>query len=74
MSLYEILAVFALAGALGYAWCLYRSDMRSKARGSEGTPTAAAAGGLIFARDRKARDENVTGSDAQTSSRQTRGA
>lgn len=29
MSLYEILAIVALAAAGGYAWHLYRSDMRS---------------------------------------------
>jgi hypothetical protein len=41
MSLYEILVVVALAAAGGYAWYLYRSDVRSSRTGeakAEGEP------------------------------------
>ena len=66
MSIYEILAVCALAGALGYAFYLYRSDLRSRARGSGGPPTAPANGGSMFGRDPKERGEMLKGSDPRT--------
>jgi hypothetical protein len=38
MSLYEVLVIVALAAAGGFAWYLYRSDMRSpRAQQSEAT-------------------------------------
>lgn len=47
MSLYEILAVAALAAAGGFAWKLYRSDVKS---GADKTPQAQA-GQKMFSRD-----------------------
>ena len=35
MSVYEVLAVTALAGALGFAYYLYRKDTRPPAPGEE---------------------------------------
>lgn len=45
MSLYEVLAVAALAAAGGYAWYLYRSDIRSPKTGE-----TKAEGELMFGR------------------------
>ena len=39
MSIYEVLAIAALAGAGGFAYYLYRQDMRPKAPGEE-TPVS----------------------------------
>ena len=38
MSVYEILVFFALAGAGGYAYYLYRSDTRPKPPGTPEAP------------------------------------
>lgn len=48
MSLYEILAVAALAAAAGYAWSLYRADTRP---GAPKRPPDS--GQRMFQRDRK---------------------
>ena len=48
MSLYEVLAVAALVAAGGFAWKLYRSDVKS---GADRTPQAQA-GERMFSRDR----------------------
>jgi hypothetical protein len=50
MSLYEILAVVALAGAGGFAYHLYRSDTRPKSPG-EAAPELPASQPM-FARNR----------------------
>lgn len=47
MSLYEVLAVAALAAAGGFAWKLYRSDVKS---GADRTARAQAAE-KMFSRD-----------------------
>ena len=47
MSIYEILAVAALLAAGGFAWKLYRSDVKS---GADRTPQAQA-GEKMFSRD-----------------------
>jgi hypothetical protein len=52
MSLYEILAVLALACGLGYAFYLYRSDIRLQAGASDGPSTGSTGGGLMFGRSR----------------------
>ncbi len=48
MSIYEVLAVAALAVAGGFAWKLYRSDVKS---GADKTPQARA-GQKMFSRDK----------------------
>jgi hypothetical protein len=47
MSLYEVLAVAALLAAGGFAWKLYRSDLKS---GADRTPQAQASQ-RMFSRD-----------------------
>jgi len=49
MSLYEILAVAALAAVGGFAWYLYRSDTRP------GAPQQPESGQPMFQRDRNKR-------------------
>ena len=49
MSLYEILAVAALAAAGGYAWSLYRADTRS---GVAKRPAEGETQQLMFGRSR----------------------
>lgn len=51
MSLYEVLALAALAGAGGYAYYLYRSDTRAKAPAPGAQEDAAATGRLMFGRE-----------------------
>jgi len=53
MSLYEALAVLALAGAGFYAYSLYRADTRPKAPGATTREAEAPAGRLMFGRDRR---------------------
>lgn len=48
MSLYEILAVVALAGAGGFAWFLYRKDTRATRTGDGSPPPAS--GEAMFSR------------------------
>jgi hypothetical protein len=48
VSIYEILAVAALAAAGGFAWRLYRSDVKS---GADKSPKAQA-GEKMFSRDK----------------------
>jgi hypothetical protein len=50
MSLYEILAVAALAAAGGYAWSLYRADTRS---GVAKRPAEGETQQLMFGRNRR---------------------
>lgn len=57
MSLYEILVIVALAAAGGFAWHLYRSDMRSpRARQSD------SAGEPMFGRTPRKRADDGEGS------------
>jgi hypothetical protein len=49
MSLYEILAVAALAAAGGFAYYLYRSDKRA---GRDAPPASGEANQPMFGRDR----------------------
>jgi hypothetical protein len=65
MSLYEILAVLALACGLGYAFYLYRSDIRLQAGASDGPSTGSTGGGLMFGRDPKDRGEMLKGPDVR---------
>jgi hypothetical protein len=48
MSIYEVLAVAALLAAGGFAWKLYRADVKS---GADRTPQARA-GQKMFSRDK----------------------
>lgn len=52
MSLYEVLAIVALAGVGGFAYYLYRSDMRSKPQGQRAPDGTPAPEQLMFGRDR----------------------
>lgn len=50
MSLYEILAVLALVAAGGYAYSLYRGDLRRRPPESEESTAAPAPDQLMFGR------------------------
>lgn len=53
MSLYEALALVALAAVGGFAYYLYRSDMRAKPRGEQPAEGAEIAPDrLMFGRDK----------------------
>ena len=52
MSIYEILAIAALAAAGGYAYFLYRSDTRPKRGAPQGPRAQDEPGKLMFGRDR----------------------
>ena len=52
MSLYEILAVAALAAAGGFAYRLYRSDTRPTAGDGSGRTAAREGGEPMFGRNR----------------------
>lgn len=53
MSLYEILAVLALLAAGGYAYSLYRKDLRRTPPGSQDPAAQPAPDQLMFGRERK---------------------
>lgn len=55
MSIYEILAVVALAGAGGFAYYLYRSDTRPKSPGASAPDVPASQ--PMFARARDGKDK-----------------
>ena len=50
MSIYEVLVFVALAGVAGFAYYLYRSDMRTKPPGAETRETEGATERLMFGR------------------------
>jgi hypothetical protein len=58
MSLYEVLVIVALAAAGGYAWHLYRSDVRSPRTGE-----TKAEGELMFGRAPRTRAGDGKASD-----------
>ena len=52
MSIYEVLVFAALAGVGGFAYYLYRSDMRPKPPGADADEAEVATDRLMFKRGR----------------------